>query len=632
MFQAGLRAYSAVTKMNIAAKIISVISGESVENELLQQIEKHMEGVWNKMEADEFLDHRTREITTIELVTEAAQHHPELQLSDAGAAMDNKCIFNHKHATVYDLYVLPTANIAKMFLKAAFNKRDNEEDRWYNDLSIVNKVGTVFHEFLTYAKNNFDSDHCFLVRLNELSKKKSEFATITMYKNGAVYEGNFVPPSPPPASACQASKYSSLALVLGQNTATEKSRVTGLEVMATWKKAKTAPTGGDAPIEYEYFPTTYQMDDVSQFAISDLKPNTEYDIKVRYKVGGTAGNGPWSPSVTCKTASTSAPVLPQIATQTTDSVTVIWEPPQQNLVDDLTYNVVAEVEAGGDVLRKRVETQELRAELNDLKAGLVYHVTITPLHNGVSNEAVSVEVPTLPYPPDTPSITQTDTYWAKVLVTFNNVRLGPGFSVHSLEFKYHKINEEFMGPVEATEQRDSVLISSLSQWDHVIRGMESGVSYQITCALRLMVGGKLITTDYSHALVITTKSDSPVDDDKLRKEISDYAKTSAAKIDPLVDNSDALHAQAKQLNDEIEDNFAKLQDEIAGVGTVEVDGLSSGVMRGKCVRRGVKYHVEEDTETHFPDAQSEFECLHYCSQTFTDTLSITYVGSGNYSR
>lgn len=88
---------------------------------------------WNKGTANVFLDHRAREIRTIELVTEGAKDLPEVTLSDIGAATDNKCIFNFKYSTVYQLYVLPTQNVAEMYINGEYTA-DTERNQWYNDL------------------------------------------------------------------------------------------------------------------------------------------------------------------------------------------------------------------------------------------------------------------------------------------------------------------------------------------------------------------------------------------------------------------------------------------------------------------------------------------------------------------
>ena len=127
-----------------------------------------MESIWNKDVADVFLDHRAREIRTIELVTEEAKQLTEVSLSDIGAATDNKCIFNHKYATVYQLYVLPAQNVAQLYVDSQYTK-ETEQGQWYNDLYRVGQAGANLNKFLAHAKINAGDDHCFLIRLDNLS-------------------------------------------------------------------------------------------------------------------------------------------------------------------------------------------------------------------------------------------------------------------------------------------------------------------------------------------------------------------------------------------------------------------------------------------------------------------------------
>ena len=130
-----------------------------------------MESLWNKDKADIFLDHRAREIRTIELVTDEANQLKEVSLSDIGAATDNKCIFNHKYATVYQLFVLPAENVAKLYRDGEYT-RETEKEQWYNDLYRVGQAGSNLKKFLAHAKLNAGDDHCFLIRLDNLKNNK----------------------------------------------------------------------------------------------------------------------------------------------------------------------------------------------------------------------------------------------------------------------------------------------------------------------------------------------------------------------------------------------------------------------------------------------------------------------------
>ena len=143
-------------------------TGDSDEVELNAIIGKYMESKWNQDKADVFLDHRAREIRTIELVTEEAKQLSEISLSDIGAATDNECIFNHKYATVYQLYVLPAQNVAQLYLTDQYTK-ETERGQWYNDLYRVGQAGANLNRFLDHAKLNYADDHCFLIRLDNLS-------------------------------------------------------------------------------------------------------------------------------------------------------------------------------------------------------------------------------------------------------------------------------------------------------------------------------------------------------------------------------------------------------------------------------------------------------------------------------
>ena len=641
-FESGLRTYSTATKRKISSMITSVKSGEATETKLSELIEQHKLSIWNN--GDIFLDHRNREMTTIELVTDASTKHPEVKLSDAGAASDNSCIFNHKYATVYQLYILPDSNIADEFVTGRYTVERHEVNRWYNSLAVVNKVGAVFYDFLTYAKNNFDAEHCFQVRLSEMTDKDdSGYSVIKLYKGGEVVGPDFQPPTAPPTPVCDASTYSSLSLTLDKGSQS-KSLVTGLLVTATWRQEKASTDGENGPIDHDFFPTTFEMDDLIEFEIGKLKPDTQYEVMVQYMVDDGAGVSPQSKMVTCKTSSSSAPILPQIVDQTTTTVKVSWNPPQQTITTNLKYIVTASRDCPDCertlVSENRVETSELSAELVDLEAGMVYYVTIQPFYNGIGNKAVSLDIPTLSYPPDTPSLQEAGTDFITVIIPrLDLVVLHAPLNIRSVLVKYHKINEEYTGAVGGTEMTKTIQISPTTNMQALgvqLENLDAGVEYQIKAALQIRSGakGRIVDTEDSTGLTVMTQSNDNVQDAQIQAEITAYANSAGAQINTLVATSDSTHGLAKKTSDSIEDKFQTLEYEIRKLEMGELDLLSSGVLRKSCVKRGIRYHIEEEEESHFPGAESEFACLKSCSQQFTDTASITYVvdKAGNGSR
>ena len=352
-FEVGLKAFTSDITEKISSTIPAIKSGEKDEHDLEEEIlAPYLESIWTKEKADMFLDHRTREINTIELLTEEAQNSPEVVLSDMGAATDNKCIFSHKYATVYQLYVLPETDIAQQFKDGTYQAAD-EADRWYNDLKRVGQAGSDLRDYLELAASNSDDQHCFIIRLDSIASNTNTVkdALVRLYKYGeSVYgdelEDDFKVPKAPPAPKCTSSRYNGLVLSSYSNTDVN-SLVTGIKVMATWKQLKPDDESSDESSDgvksdeekFDYFPTTFDVSNENNFEISGLKSNTEYEIKVAYIVDSVNSVSPYSVPLTCKTAAATAPLFKSLNTKNTGSITVEWGKPNHLNVADYRYQI-----------------------------------------------------------------------------------------------------------------------------------------------------------------------------------------------------------------------------------------------------------------------------------------------------
>ena len=370
-FQSGLAEYTSDKIERLSTLIPDLKAGTEDESAFSELIIEYDQSVWNKERAGIFLDHRTREINTIQLVTDKAHTAPSVVLSDRGAATDNKCIFTSKYATVYQLHVLPSEDIAEQFSNGNYNA-EAETGRWYNSLDCVGDAGSQFIAFLEHAAATADDSHCSLVRLDTIDRNSSteKDTVIKIYQHGDEVEDDYNFPGAPPVPVCTRSRYTGLVIAT-QAESNAKSHVTGIKVTATWKRAKL--TYDDEEEAYDYFPKTFDMDNTDNFELSGLEPNKEYEIKLAYIISLVDTVGPSSNVVTCKTAAMSAPRNPwttKLPLQT-DSITIAWYEPLQKETDDIKYQVSlatseedkiecidSDVDAPGEYYRGSISTTE----------------------------------------------------------------------------------------------------------------------------------------------------------------------------------------------------------------------------------------------------------------------------------
>ncbi|XP_063687942.1 uncharacterized protein LOC134821190 [Bolinopsis microptera] len=624
-FQAGLAAFTLEMTAEVASLLPALKTGEADESELEALLGHYIESKWNKDKAEVFLDRRAREIRTIELVTEEANQLSEVSLSDIGAATDNKCIFNHKYATVYQLYVLPEQNVADLYRKGQYSG-DTESGNWYNDLRRVGQAGYNLKKFLAHAKLNAGSDHCFLIRLDNIVNNDNEKdAVIRLYRNGKVLEQDFAPPAAPPAAVCERILYSGFDLISAQNTE-PTSHVTAIKIRASWKKEKEEQKEGEEK-EFDYYPTETVAGNTDKVNIGNLKPNTEYEIELSYRVGREIGYSAVSAVVTCKTGATSAPVLPQVTGHNSNSVTLKWSAPQQKVVSlsDIKYVVTASI--NGEA-KRQVETSLLTATLDELEQGTYYDFTIQPFYEGVGSERVKLSFATIPYAPDVPLLESKTTSTMQLIVYIDRMRLPAGMTKDALLVSYYKMDSNGSDKLYGTDKTVTVAVSGQNSPQVVsVAGLDSGSKYGVRCTLRVRCAGKLFETDLSEAIIVTT--DLPSGDfSNIEKEVTDYTASTNSKIIDLGTKTTSVTNTVTAFSNLVNAKIGTLDSKISLVEDrtdlvmSASEKLIAGLSRNHCVKRGVRY---EGTPLGgvIKNIKTEYDCLRRCKLAQPSTGSIT---------
>jgi len=332
-FECELSEWSSVFTENLATLLPDIKSGTQNDEDLAELIKTYDESVYNQDKCGIFLDHRTREINTIQLVTDKAHDASSVVLSDRGAATDNKCIFTSKYATVYELYVLPDKDVAKEFCDGNYEEEEGETQKWYNSLDCVGEAGSQLNAFLKHAAATADENHCNLIRLDKIDEKDSsgKDTVIKIYQHGTRVEDDFIFPGAPPVPVCTQSRYSGFVFS-AQSNSNPNSHVTGIQVTAR-RKDDGFYTEGEPT---RYITTTFVVDNADSFEISGLEPDMEYEVKIAYVIPLVDSIGPSSAFITCKTAATSAPRLPyQSSNSQTDYIMISWREPLLRAKEDI---------------------------------------------------------------------------------------------------------------------------------------------------------------------------------------------------------------------------------------------------------------------------------------------------------
>ena len=70
--------------------------------------------------------------------------------------------------------------MADLYRKGEYSA-DTENANWYNDLRRVGQAGSNLKKFLAHARLNAGSDHCFLIRLDNIKNNDNEKDAVVRY-------------------------------------------------------------------------------------------------------------------------------------------------------------------------------------------------------------------------------------------------------------------------------------------------------------------------------------------------------------------------------------------------------------------------------------------------------------------
>ena len=104
-----------------------------------------------------------------------------------------ECIIGHQYTLQYALEILPK-DIDKLG-DLHENGTLDENDKWFNDESLVGKNRPLLQDFIQLAKDNTDNnnDICFLISLNRFGESKNPFQ-LNLLKDGQTIVSNFKAP------------------------------------------------------------------------------------------------------------------------------------------------------------------------------------------------------------------------------------------------------------------------------------------------------------------------------------------------------------------------------------------------------------------------------------------------------
>ena len=432
-FKIALEEFYSEISAKFTTEIPKVRSGED-ESFFSQIIDDFTQSPFNGSRCDTFLGQREREINAIDILDNSLLVNDHIKLSDRVSANDNECIFKHKNATVFILYILPTENIAENFISG---KYWNEPDSWVNDNEKKFELGFAKTRFGKYVEESLarsgDSKqtNCYMVKLDQISNYH-DYET-QLYSNGEQLTYTFVPPTVPDTPSCSVIHPNGFQLTTGKLINED---VTGIKVTVDWVD----PSGSTLTSEQV-------LENADDITVSGLQGDTTYSIRTSYVVKYGHGEGKKSDAVSCTTLVTSEPFNVEFDGSDPYSPQVVWDRPlivaEKYTNEAVTYTVSLE----GTQLDKNPTALKQTFGAGELEAATKYEVTVTPAIDGKQGVPATKSFITAP-----PAPTWTKESVASHIAVFNvnldSMDLPEEMAMESLLVSYGIISNEDGSPTE----------------------------------------------------------------------------------------------------------------------------------------------------------------------------------------
>eukprot|EP00116_Pleurobrachia_bachei_P019452 sb/3479714/ len=437
-FSNKLQVFTDDYKASIREQLLLLSSGSS-EIALIKLIHGYQSSAFSYNKASLFLEVRSREISTINLVLAMVRDRKTFAISSSND--DISYLYKYKYAVFFVLNILPEDNIADRFIET--KEVPDESGAWYNSPASVGLVGNRLRQFIAFAKTNKESrKHGFIVSIKK------------------VKEGKVCSP-----------RFEGFNL---DTAATTNPNVTLHYVKAQRYENKNEQT----TIVDKQNPSTKDV-----ISIRGLKPASEYNISTAYKVFGIdtfpdAGTSPWTSLVSCWTApSTTLDVA--VTKITYNSFTVSIGKPEKMVEGPLKYKVIVTKDGTEDILHYSRDSPGALV-IGGLAPATLYHISAWT-EKGKSRSAVTTikfatSLSHIPFP-EVYKVTQTE---VQLIARLSLLDLAPGLIPTSLTAFVHQLNSRGQ-VISGTEFVDKTVIKT--EYDGVPLKSDKSDEVQVTTPL-----------------------------------------------------------------------------------------------------------------------------------------------------
>ena len=186
-----------ITK-NIQEVLPEIRGGGAAERQLTDLVNKYDISPFAERTFKNMLKTRKREIEVIDSIIEVSSVLENVKVDIDGSGDGFECGLRKQFMLHYVLHLLPYENpneFAQMYTDGVL---PNEDDKWFNDLTISGKMGKMSIDFQKFAELNADQSICFVISLErgaqDWHNQESNFELV-MYEHGKVLKKYFNPPT-----------------------------------------------------------------------------------------------------------------------------------------------------------------------------------------------------------------------------------------------------------------------------------------------------------------------------------------------------------------------------------------------------------------------------------------------------
>jgi hypothetical protein len=140
----------------------------SSEGLLIKLQNEYDQSVFKESKINMFLNHREREINTIDYFMKLVKKdNKKLEIVDYASANDISKIISKKRGVIFSLNIIQPTDVVENYIKGNIV---DEKDMWLNDDQILHKVAVQFRDFTPYAlaNDNIGDDTAFLFKINKV--------------------------------------------------------------------------------------------------------------------------------------------------------------------------------------------------------------------------------------------------------------------------------------------------------------------------------------------------------------------------------------------------------------------------------------------------------------------------------